>query len=389
MSIQSKEYTSKKTGKTTTKYYAVVYDINSNKPIWSKGFSSEREAKREEGRMIHALESNKLVTKKVKFDEVVKMWFNSYKGVYANSTYRGYIWYYNKYIKPVFTGKWINEIDPIHIQRFVDAMSQKYSAETVNKCINILSNIFQHAVNPLKVLNENTASGITRKKVTVQESATWNEEQIASFLNYEKVRASSYYELIVSSFLVGVRPSEVCGLSRNGLDKNRVLQFRQGHDRYGVVSDMKNIKSHRSIQISESHYRLIMNRLEKQEHQKIKAIENDKGYDDNDFMFKQRNGKPINPNNYSKSFKRLLMNYNQDIDTEFILPDICLYGARHSFATNLLLNNDASTALVSKIMGNSERVCAERYVKRIDSVQASVIASYTGSILEQGCNRVS
>lgn len=132
---------------TTSKYYAVVFDAKQKKAIWSnQSYKTEREAKREEARMLRDLEENIRLSGKVTFQEVTNSWTVSSAENYANSTFRGYQWYLSRYLLPVFEDKYIDEIQPKHLQTFVNELSKQYSAETVNKNINILTNIFQHAV---------------------------------------------------------------------------------------------------------------------------------------------------------------------------------------------------------------------------------------------------
>lgn len=383
MSVQTKEYASKKNGKINKRYYAVVYDTRTNRTVWSKGFKTEKDAKREEARMLHDLEECTLITEKRNFDEVSVLWLEVAKKEYANSTYKGYEWYYGKYIKPIFGEKDITSILPFHIQKFIDVMSEKYSAETVNKCINILTNIFNYAKDILYAVKANPVNAVKRKKVILKESATWKPEQILAFLKYPKVAQSQYYELIATSFLVGARPSEVCGLKLPDLKPNRTLRFDRGYDRYGAISNMKNHRSHREMMITEFHYSLLINRLKKQNTQALLAKQKDKEYEDNDFLFKQPNGKPINPSVYSKNFRKLLKAYNQEYPgNELPLPEIRLYDARHSFATNLVTEENINTALVASIMGNSERTCNDRYVHPYKDAKESVLTAYQKGVFE-------
>jgi len=71
----------------------------------------------------------------------------------------------------------MDEIEPKHLQTFVNELSKQYSAETVNKNINILSNIYQHAVT-LKLVRSNLMEGFKRKKVVVERQTTWTAGQI-------------------------------------------------------------------------------------------------------------------------------------------------------------------------------------------------------------------
>jgi integrase len=379
MSIQTREYTSRKTGKTTSEYYAVVFDAKQKKAIWSKqSYKTEREAKREEARILRDLEENIRLSGKVTFQEVTNSWADSSAENYANSTFRGYQWYLCRYLLPVFEDRYIDEIEPKHLQTFVNELSKQYSAETVNKNINILSNIFQHAV-MLQSVRSNLMDGIKRKKVIVEKQTTWTTRQIQDFLGFDMVKESPYYELFLLSFLTGMRPSEVCGIAVNDFVDNELLTLNRGYDRYGVVSDMKTMKSHRPIQLSKNITELLKNRITSQKH-RAELLGED--YAQNDFLFKQKDGAPVNPNLYSKAFKRCLRAFNQMADAK--LPDISLYSAaRHSFGTNLIVNENIPTSIVSSIMGNSERVLTERYVHVVNSAQSVAINLYSDKILHE------
>ena len=164
MSIQTKGYTSKKTGKTTTKYYPVVYDPKTNKPIWGDGWLKKSDAKKQEAEMISKMEEGKLTLKgKIHlFRDVAELWLKSSKSDYADSTWRVYEYDYHHFIEPIFGDKRIDKITTEHIVRYKtecewseekeeilkknpDADILNYNPETVNKIINILSNIFNFA----------------------------------------------------------------------------------------------------------------------------------------------------------------------------------------------------------------------------------------------------
>lgn len=379
MSIQTKEYKSKTTGKVSKYYYAVVFDASNNKTVWSKGYKKIADARREEARLNNDLSNNKSITKsKVKFEEVKDLWISSSRDIYADTTLEGYIWYIKKYIEPIFRDILISDIEPIHIQLFVNTMSETYSAETVNKMINILSNIFKYAIKPLGLINGSPVDGIKRKKVILKKGITWSHDQIYCFLTYEKVIKSIYYELIYTSFMLGARPSEVCGIYEEDLSDKGVLTLERGLNRYGTISDMKSSNSHRSIKLSSEHHKLLINRISKQKQLEIEI--GDK-YIYNNYLFKQPNGEQVNPNIYSKAFKRLLKAYNKE-NASKELPDICLYDARHSFATNSIINSDASINTVASVMGNSPRVLISRYVHPTDKAQEILVDDYQNTIFK-------
>lgn len=374
MSIQKKKYT-KKCGTSTTKYYAVVFNPILGKPQWSKAYSTVKEAKVQESVMIQEIHNQKYVANKVVFSELFESWYVGATSEYANTTLKTYADLTKRLLFPRFESCFVDEIRPIDIQRFVNGLASEYSAETVNKVINILSVLFKFAVS-LKLTTDNPVANIKRKKVNVEKKEVWSSSEIQSFLQYHDVKSSPYYALLALAFSTGMRPSEICGLAQGDLSDSGVLTLHRGYDKYGCLTSMKTSGSHRAIQLPDTLHKLIVKRVEMQllQHQ---LFEGD--YEENDFLFKQINGAPINPETLSKAFKKLLKRYNKESDTP--LPDICLYSAsRHSFGTNMIVEERVPTAIVSSIMGNSERVLVSRYVHVKDSVQATVLNNYQAQI---------
>lgn len=375
MSIQKKKYTSKKTGTSTTKYYAVVFNPHLNKPQWSSAFSTMKEAKMQEAIMVQEIANQKYVADKVKFSELFDSWSVGATSEYANTTLTTYRYLTKHFIFPKFETCYVDDIRPIDIQQLVNELSSKHSAETVNKVINILSVLFQFAV-ALKLTLENPVANIKRKKVTVEKTEVWSSSQIQAFLQYHEVKASPYYVLLALAFSTGMRPSEICGLAIGDLSNSGVLTLHRGYDKYGCFSSMKTSGSHRAMQLPDTLHQLIVDRI------KLQTLQEqlfDGEYLQNDFLFKQINGAPINPETFSKAFKKLLKRYNKENDTP--LPDICLYSAsRHSFGTNMIVDAKVPTAIVSSIMGNSERVLVSRYVHVKDSAQSAVLSNYQSQI---------
>lgn len=361
MSIQEKSYKSKKTGKKVTKYYAVVFNSKTQKAEWSKGFDKKSDAKKEEIQMIERIELGAPTPIDLTFKDCAVLWLEASDGIYANSTMRGYLWYLDKYIYPVFASLNIRGITARQIQEYINNLNEIYSAETVNKIINVLSNIFSHAFN-LGFVDSNIITNIKRKKVIKKSVITWSEKQINDFLNYDKLKEHQYYNMFLLIFCTGMRPSEVCGIASDDLHGD-LLILNNGFDRYGCLSDMKNTRSHRSIKLPKT----ISTKL----NASVQASECG-------FLFVNNDGRPVNPNAFSKAFKRLLKSYNKEVGS---LPDVSLYeAARHSFGTNLIIGHEVPVSIVSSLMGNSERVLQDRYIHVKNDEKAVAIGDYVDRI---------
>lgn len=410
MSIQHKVYVSKKTGITTLRYYASVYDAQSGKSIpgpyrdyvgpelsdpKKPPREIEKQLKLDEAALISAIASGKVEKKKagLPFETVSKQWLSSCKPpVFANSTYEGYVYYCSHYILDVFGDRPINKITSLHIQKYVDAMKENYSAETVNKCLNVLIDVFNYAITPLKEITVNPATGIKRVQVSRPQMQVWTDDDVQYFLNLPEVKCSEYYAMFCISLLIGCRPSEVCGMAELSLlDNPKRLDFWRGYDKHGVISNMKTDGSHRIIRIPDILYKSIHRRLLWKKEQQLKNPD----FGNNDFLFVTKFGNPIRPNLYSKAFKRLLKQHNENLnemdkipDDQRLLPDITLYGCRHSFATNALAENN-DPALISSIMGNSVKTLLTRYAHPSQERQLSLINGFTDKALKSVSQNIS
>lgn len=414
MSIQRKRYTSKKTGITTFRYYASVWDSKQEKSITGPyrdytgpeltdmkkpPKSIEKQLKLDEAAIIEAIAQGSIEKRKAgtPFGEVSLLWLESCKPpVYSHSTWETYSSFLKRYIQPVFDDRPINKITAIHIQRYVNIIKQKHSEETVNKCITILMDVFGFAADPLKEITVNPAAGIKRMKVPKKKREVWSDSEIKYFLSLPTVKKSDYYAMLCVSLILGARPSEVCGLSEDSLktSPNR-LYFDRAYDRKGNIGDMKTNGSHREILIPDVLYTTIHRRLLWKKEKNLA----DKNFADNDFLFVGEFGTPVNPGVYSKAFKRLVrQNNNQIGDAKekhgklpegiIELPDITLYGCRHSFATNALAEQH-DPSLISSIMGNSVKTLLTFYSHPNQERQLSLINDYADKNMKNVCENIS
>lgn len=380
MAIHERRRTSAKTGKDTTLYYAAVYDPSSEKHHWSKGFRTRREAVKAENELIRIVEAGRqelLEKKKPSFAEIAEMWLESEKTKYAVRTWRDYKYLFHKYLEPVFGDQKIDAISTVHLVRWKNGMSKKYGADFVNKQINLLCNVFNFAHDTLKVIGDNPMNGVSRLKVPHTKKTTWTEDQIAYFLAVPEVKGSYIYEMLVLSFVTGMRPGEVCGLLEDDLTSTGILMLHQGMGRFKDISDMKTERSHRPIMIPSAVCALLREYIRRRP-------PNDDG-----LMFVQPNGRAITPDVYSVRFRKLLSLNNEKAAAGVCdpsgfqyaeLPEMRLYDARHSFATNMLMDGEKSK-LVSEVMGNSVSTMEHHYAHLREQMHEEALESYSGKLL--------
>ena len=178
MSVITKTYTSKKTGKIKKSYCAVQWHPLLKRKVSGPRRSNKKEAKQDDAKLTLQIKKE-VKEEKVKkqseeyFGKVADLWLEANKKTYADETYRTYRGYLDRYIFPVFEDVPISGIESRHILNFKKSLENgnnprkhKYGAETVNKNLNILCDVFNFAVSPLKLINgkDNPMIGIKRNK---------------------------------------------------------------------------------------------------------------------------------------------------------------------------------------------------------------------------------
>lgn len=404
MSIQTKEYTSKKTGKTTKKYYACVFDPITNSTIWGKGRDKRADAVKDEASLLEDIEKGTpKTTGNMKFKEVADLWFKSMEKTYAETTFKGYKGYYNSKLLPVFDDIVVSKISPTHVQKFKNALSEKYKPATVNKTMDLLSMMMDFAIKPLRVLKFNPCDDIKRDKVDTPTHTTWDVKTIGYFFTLQSVINSDYYEMFVLSFTTALRPGEVCGVSVDSLKEDNLLSLYRGYNKYGNITDMKTKRSHRPLNLDPFVYKCLVDRLNKKKSQKEiynnkvkEAIKNGEPfgqiqYSENDFLFTYENGVPITPNNYSRAFRTIIRSHNAELKEieeskgkipsgAYYLPVIRLYDGRHSFATNTILSGEVNEKVISEIMGSNVETIMRNYVHVGKTMHQATLSKYSSKI---------
>lgn len=406
MSIQFKDYTSKKIGITTRKFYAAVWDASQEKLVTGPyrniegpklpeldriPKAIEKQLCLDEATIIEAIAFGSVQKRKARqtINSIASLWLEASKPpVYADATWRIYKEFYDRYIADVFGDRPVNKVSAVHVQRYVNLIKEKYSPETVNKCITILTNIFSFAINPLKEITANPVAGIKRMKVPKRKREVWNDEIIQYFLNLPRVKNSPYYPMLCISLILGSRPGEIYGLKDNALrDSPFSLVFDEGLNKYGQDTTLKTDGSHREIPIPEALYQAIRRHVLWKQLQRL----HNRDFAQNHYLFVGRNGNPIKPDQYSRAFRKLVQGHNKQMDeyeaihgklseNQRRLPELDLYGCRHSFATTALADG-YDPALISSIMGNSVKTLLTFYAHPNSEQQISLITNFAEKAL--------
>lgn len=367
MSIQTK--VQKVNGKDVVYYYPVVstYKINKSKtPLWGKGFLKKSDAIQEEARMRtelgNLLSASHKKKKKMKFRELREAWQNT-RVTKETTTYERDL-DFCKYYLSVFDDILLSDITALTIQKWTTLLSTKYKPKTVNMAFNLLSQIMDFGVSPLKVLENNPCcENIQRPKVRkkgVESDQFWSEAELKFFVNHEYTKVDSYYRMYTMHAAMGFRPGEICGISIYDLNLSmRLITLNHGLDKKSRLTDLKNSGAQRTLKLPKS----LIQPLEEQIQYSNSVRDKKSKYP---FLFVLDTGKPINPDTYCQHLQRLIQRINEN-SKDMQLKPITPYGLRHTFATLSLLKK-VYIKEVAEAMGDSVETVMQNYAHIIEQM---------------------
>ncbi|OHY76660.1 site-specific integrase [Priestia aryabhattai] len=339
----------KQTGKWDFVFNAGVNpSTGKRKQIKRRGFTTKRHAMDAMTKLkAEILTNDFLDLNAMTYASYMDEWLDERKNQLQKTTFEIHSIYYQNVIKPKLGHFKIQQITPLHIQKFINELVSQntYSEHTVHLIYRIVSASLKKA-NILKLVSDNPASGITLPKIRKKEMKVWSLEQVNHFINESKKtkRLTRCYIGFLIALLTGMRQGEIMGMRWKDIDMEaQIIYIRQtltqdAEIKYGA----KNDSSVRSIHISN---KLIS---ELKAHRKRVIAEKlllGQDYNDFDLVICTQSGKPMIPRNFRKEF----YNLTEKID----LPKIRFHDLRHTHAT-MLIQQNVNVKLISERLGHAE-----------------------------------
>ena len=295
-------YKDRNTGKERQKW--ITTDI----PV--KGNNKRKAEKRKDEVLAQHLKEKVDIGKDAYFTEFIKHWLETLKKSknIAITTYDAYSLTLAVHILPYFEPLKlkVKEIEPKHIQAYVNYKLEKISPNTVKKHMANISACLESAVRQ-NIIAFNPAKRIESiRKVKYTGARYLNEKQIEKLLSCSKEDPLEI--VILLTLFYGLRRSEVLGLCWGAIDfKNDTLAIR-----HTVVKIDKTVHYQDATKNDASNAVLPLPNIIKIHLKKWKAQQaqnkllqpND--YIDSDYVCTMYNGNPIKPDYVSKHFKLLL-----------------------------------------------------------------------------------
>ena len=275
------------------------------------------------------IETN-IVEKVPTVDEFMQVSFEMHEVHRRVLTQEKHKYFYEKYIKPQFGKRKIDEIKPSEIATWQSRLLRTQSTKSLSIMRAVFNVMFTDALadeiitrNPLKLVKKPV-------NVPVRKIAPFSEDEIFILLNAidEKVRA-----IFAIGFFTGMRTGEILALKWSDIDfKKRIIKVRRAR-RKAIESSPKTKSSIRDVEIIDVllpylHY-----------HMKFKI-------DESEYIFTNTRQKPYTDfSGVSQSYWRPVF---KGLDIEYRNP----YQMRHTFAS-MMISNGEDILWVSKMLGHT------------------------------------
>lgn len=237
------------------------------------------------------------------------------------------------HIKPALGHIPLMKLEPAHLQEFYNRKAKEKSSRTVHLLHYIIGVTLKRAVKEGKLyrnVNEATELPPMRKKEITPLSA----EEVQKFLDAEA--GDRLYAAFVLELGTGLRRGELLALRREDIDfekgmvhVNRTLvmvRAEGGSSRTELVyQEPKTEKSREPVPIPKVVLEELKRHRARQEEEKAFWGQ---AYQDNGLVFCTEDGKPLDPANFFRRYKRILKRAG--------LPAVSFHTLRHTFATLLL-----------------------------------------------------
>jgi integrase len=235
----------------------------------------------------------------------------------------------NAHLNPQFGKRRLSDIGKADVVRYHEKLCGEISCVTANRCLSMLSSIFNRAVD-LELISSNPTSGVKKFHEGDGRDRFLNDEELGRFIHVLKLRMDDIQVKAIFLLLtLGLRKSEVLSFRWSGIDLTQKRVF---------LPDPKNRKPRYVALNTQAHALLV-------------AMDAEKGTVDWVFPSKSKCGHLLE---IRRTFASILKQANI---TEFRLHDV-----RRTMASHLI-NSGASIYEVKEILGHQDLRSTQVYAR--------------------------
>lgn len=208
---------------------------------------TREEAKARHTELLHMRDTGRLATGgNIPFEHYLRSWLDDNEPNWSYTTHREYKRVAENHIIPALGSLPLSKITPLHIQKFYGSLQKDgarkdkkagpLSAGTIRQIHAIVHGSLGDAVDPLKLITTNPASGAKIPKINDQERRRkrrlWTEAQLDFFI--ERIQGHKHEALLLTFATTGMRTGEILALKWLNVDfESRVFNLEEGLKRAG------------------------------------------------------------------------------------------------------------------------------------------------------------
>jgi integrase len=314
---------------------------------WTTVRGTRKDAERKLTELLHQVDTGVLIQPgKMRLGTYLERFLEEYaRPNLSPRTAEGYEHICKRHLIPSLGNLTLNGLKPTHL---TDYYSEKQkaglSAQTVRHHHTMLHKALQTAME-WGLLARNPADAVTPPRAQGREMQTWDEDEIATFL--EAARPTpSYFALFHLALFTGMRRSEMLSLRWCDLDLLSCQAYvtRSLHALKGgqvVIRQPKSAKGRRMIALTPENASVLRQHREKQALERAMLGAPLK---DEDLVFSDSDGKPLLPNTVTHAWIKLVRRTG--------VKPIRLHDARHSHAS-LMLKQGTHPKIVQERLGHA------------------------------------
>ena len=276
--------------------------------------------------------------------EFLQQWLEAHKAAVRPRTWTRYEEYVRRHAIPAIGQVALSKLTPQRLQQlYADRLQVGLSPSTVHHLHAVLRTALAQAER-WELVARNVATLVDPPRLERHEMRTLSPEEARVLL--ETVRGERLEVLYVLALSTGMRQGELLGLRWRDVNlESGTLQVRQAlhatRDGY-IFSEPKTHRSRRLIQLGQRAVGALRRHRVAQAAERLRV---GSAWKDNDLVFANEIGRPMDPSNLLKRFRRLLEDAG--------LPRLRFHDLRHTAAT-LLLGEGVHPKVVSDLLGHAQ-----------------------------------
>lgn len=318
-----------------------------------------------------ALSTQYIDNSKLKLSDFCPQYLRNVKSKLAPTTYAKYQRIIEVYIIPALGHLKIQDVRPIHVQKFVNALSEdnvrqdgkgdRLAPSTIHRYYTVLQSILHNAYS-LELISSNPADS-AKIELPVQlegETEIYTKNQAKDMLLCLEDEPIMYQALIHLAITSGARRGELVGLKWEDIDcvNNTISIKRSNYQLKGERVQSKSTKSGKERVIVIPKYCVDLLKAHRASQAEKRLAIGDQWMDEG-WIFTQWNGMPMYPTSPSQWFAKFQKRHG--------LLHKKFHALRHSSAT-LLLGNGTNIKNVAYRLGHAKLSTTNRYVHAIEEV---------------------